>query len=118
MSGRPASNQTSLGLFVAPYAIRTDRFFARSGDDVVIGGDVHLSGHTVEAGVVKTSTVKLGNGATIGLGTVVDINVDVGDRCEVAARSLIPKHARLEAGAVYAGTPVHCIDGKDRKHSA
>ena len=29
------------------------------GDDVVIGGAVHLSGHTVEAGVVKTARVEL-----------------------------------------------------------
>jgi hypothetical protein len=31
------------------------------GDDVVIGGAVHLSGHTVEAGVVKTARIRLGN---------------------------------------------------------
>ena len=29
------------------------------GDDVVIGGAVHQSGHTVEAGVVKTARVRL-----------------------------------------------------------
>ena len=38
------------------------------GDDVVIGDGVHLSGHTVEAGVVKTARVRLGNRVTIGLG--------------------------------------------------
>jgi hypothetical protein len=30
------------------------------GDDVVIGGGVHLSGHTVEAGIVKTARIRLG----------------------------------------------------------
>jgi len=80
------------------------------GSDVVIGSDVHLSGHTVEAGVVKTAPVRLGNGVTIGLGSVVDIGVVVGDGCQVAAKSVVPKHAHLEAGAVYAGTPAHRID--------
>ena len=89
------------------------------GDDVVIGGDVHLSGHTVEAGVVKTAPVRLGNGVTIGLGSVVGIGVEVDDGCQVAAQSLVPKHARLEASAVYAGTPVSRIDrGEDRKRPA
>ena len=48
------------------------------GDDVVIGGGVHLSGHTVEAGVVKTAPVRLGNKVTIGLGSVVEIGVEIG----------------------------------------
>jgi hypothetical protein len=36
------------------------------GDDVVIGDEVHLSGHTVEGGVVKTAPLCLGNNVTIG----------------------------------------------------
>jgi acetyltransferase-like isoleucine patch superfamily enzyme len=74
-------------------------------DNVVIGGDVHLSGHTVEAGIVKTAGVRLGRGVTIGLGSVIDIDVEVSDNCQVGALSLVPKHSRLEAGAVYAGIP-------------
>jgi len=76
------------------------------GDDVVIGADVHISGHTVEGGVVKTAGVRLGRNVTIGLGTVIDIGVDVGPDCQVGALSFVPKHTHLEAGAVYAGIPV------------
>jgi hypothetical protein len=32
------------------------------GDDVVIGADVHRSGHTVEAAVVRTAGVRLESG--------------------------------------------------------
>lgn len=78
-------------------------------DDVVIGGDVHLSGHTVEGGVVKTAAVRLGRHVTIGLGSVVDIGVEVGPGCQVGALSLVPKHTTLEGGAVYAGVPVRRI---------
>ena len=75
------------------------------GDDVVIGAEAHISGHTVEAGTVKTAAVRLGNRVTIGLGSVVDIGVEAGDDCQIGALSLVPKHSRLAPGAVYAGIP-------------
>jgi acetyltransferase-like isoleucine patch superfamily enzyme len=75
------------------------------GNDVVIGGAVHLSGHTVEAGVVKTARVRLGNNVTIGLGSVIEIGVDIGSAVQVGALSFVPKYATLKGGVVYAGTP-------------
>ncbi len=76
------------------------------GDDVVIGSDVHVSGHTVEGGLVKTAPVRLGDRVTIGLGTVVNIDVEAGPDCQIGALSLVPKHSRLDGGAVYVGIPV------------
>lgn len=75
------------------------------GDGVVIGADVHVSGHTVENGVVKTAPVTLGRNVTIGLCSIVDIGVEIGDNAQVGAMSLVPKHTRLEGGHVYAGVP-------------
>lgn len=75
------------------------------GDDVVIGGGVHMSGHTVEAGVVKTARVRLGNNVTIGLGSVIAIGVEVGSNAQIGALSFVPKYARLPGGVVYAGAP-------------
>ena len=78
-------------------------------DDVVIGADVHISGHAVEAGTVKTAGVRLGRHVTIGLGSVIDIGVDAGPDCQIGALSLVPKHTKLEGGSVYAGIPVRRI---------
>jgi acetyltransferase-like isoleucine patch superfamily enzyme len=75
------------------------------GDDVVIGADVHMSGHTVENGVVKTARVRVGSNVTIGLGSAIDIDVDIGDGCQIGAFTLVPKHSRLEPHAVYVGIP-------------
>ena len=75
------------------------------GDDVVIGGGVHLSGHTVEDGVVKTAGVRLGNNVTIGLGSVIEIGVEIGSNSQVGALSFVPKYAKLKGGVVYAGSP-------------
>jgi acetyltransferase-like isoleucine patch superfamily enzyme len=88
----------------------SDHNLLEFGDEVVIGSEVHLSGHTVEAGVVKTARVRLGREVTIGLGSVIDIGVTVGDGCQVGALSLVPKHTILEPGGVYAGIPVRRLE--------
>jgi acetyltransferase-like isoleucine patch superfamily enzyme len=80
------------------------------GDGVVIGEGVHLSGHTVEGGVVKTGRVRLARGVTVGLGSMVGIGVEAGERCQIGALSVVPKYTRLEGGVIYAGVPVRQID--------
>jgi acetyltransferase-like isoleucine patch superfamily enzyme len=82
------------------------------GDDVVIGADVHISGHTVEGGMVKTGRVRVGSNVTIGLGSAIDIDVDVGDGCQIGAFTLVPKHARLEPNAIYVGIPARKLSDR------
>lgn len=88
----------------------TDHNLLEFGDDVVIGGDAHVSGHTVENGFVKTARVHLGCGVTVGVGSVIGIGVEAGDGCQIGALSLVPKFAKLRAHTVYAGIPVREID--------
>jgi acetyltransferase-like isoleucine patch superfamily enzyme len=88
----------------------TDHNLLEFGDDVVIGSEVHLSGHTVEGGVVKTARVRLGAGVTVGVSTIVEIGVEAGPGCQIGALSFVPKYAKLEAGKIYAGSPVHLIE--------
>ncbi len=97
------------GVFVNSMSI-SDHSLLEFGDDVVIGESVHLSGHTVEGGVVKTGRVRLGRGVTVGLGSIVGIGVVAGDRCQIGALSVVPKHTVLDAGAVYVGVPVRRLD--------
>jgi serine acetyltransferase len=79
------------------------------GDGVVIGADVHVSGHTVEGGIVKTAPVRLGRNVMIGLCSVVEIGAEIGDDAQVGAMSFVPKHARLEGGHAYAGVPARLL---------
>ena len=76
-------------------------------DDVVIGAGVHLSGHTVEGGWVKTGRVCLGRGVTVGLDSIVEIDVDIAAGCLVGAMSFVPKHTRLTEPGTYVGVPAH-----------
>ncbi len=91
----------------------SDHNLLEFGDDVVIGDDVHISGHTVEHGMVKTGRVRLGRRVTIGLSSVVDIDVDIGPRTQIGALSLVPKHTTLDADAVYVGIPVRRLDASE-----
>ena len=75
------------------------------GDGVVIGAGVHLSGHTVEAGVVKTARVRIGDRVTIGLGSVIEIGAEIGADAQIGALSFVPKGARLQGGLTYVGAP-------------
>jgi acetyltransferase-like isoleucine patch superfamily enzyme len=79
------------------------------GDRVIIGGDVHLSGHTVERGVVRTARVRLGDHVTVGIGTIVNIGVKAGPWCQIGALSFVPKFSRLDGHATYVGAPVRKI---------
>lgn len=101
--------QIGRGVYINSLSI-SDHNLLMMGDGVVIGESVHLSGHTVEGGVVKTGHVRLGAGVTVGLGSTVGIGVDAGDHCQIGALSVVPKNTRLEAGAIYAGVPVRKID--------
>jgi acetyltransferase-like isoleucine patch superfamily enzyme len=97
------------GVYINSLAVN-DHNMLDFDDHVVIGDDVHLSGHTVERGFVKTATVRLGRNCTIGLGSVVGIGVTAGAGCQVGALSLVPKFTHLEANTTYVGTPVRKLD--------
>jgi acetyltransferase-like isoleucine patch superfamily enzyme len=96
------------GVYINSLSI-SDHNMLEFGDGVVIGESVHLSGHTVEGGLVKTGYVRLGKGVTVGLGSMVGIGVEAGDKCQIGALSVVPKHTKLDAGAIYAGVPVRRI---------
>lgn len=96
-------------VYVNSYKL-ADHNLLEFGDDVVIGADVHLSGHVVESGIVKTAPVRLGRGVTIGVGSVIGIGVVVEQDTQVGALSVVPKHRHLEAHALYGGVPVRRLD--------
>ncbi len=80
------------------------------GDEVVIGSGVHLSGHTVERGMVRLAPIVLGSGTVVGVGSQVGIGVTTGVGTQIGALSVVPKHETLEAGRVYAGIPARPVD--------
>ncbi len=97
------------GVYINSLSI-SDHNMLTFGDGVVIGESVHLSGHTVEGGVLKTGHVRLGPFVTVGLGSVVGIGVDAGEQCQIGALSVVTKYSKLDGGAVYAGAPAKRLE--------
>lgn len=90
----------------------TDHCLLEFGDDVVIGAGVHLSGHTVERGVVRTAPVRIGAGSTIGVNAHVEIGVVIGPHCQIGSLSMVPKFSHLDGPATYVGVPARPIEPK------
>lgn len=91
----------------------TDHCLLEFGDDVVIGGGAHLSGHTVERGLFKTAPVRLARGVTVGVGANVEIGVEAGPECQIGALSAVPKFRKLDGHSSYAGIPARKIISRD-----
>lgn len=99
------------GVYVNTLAA-SDHNLLEFGPGTVIGSDVHIAGHTVERGFVKTRAVRVGPNVTIGVGSVVMMGATIGGGCHVGALSFVPKGARLDGGMSYAGIPVHPIGSR------
>ncbi|MGI9614391.1 MAG: hypothetical protein ACR2QO_15880 [Acidimicrobiales bacterium] len=87
----------------------TDHCLLRFGDNVVIGAGAHLSGHTAEGGAIKTGTIELGAGTTVGLNSIVGIGVTTGPDCQIGALSFVGKNSKLAGSTTYAGVPATAI---------
>ncbi len=79
------------------------------GDEVVVGAGVHLSGHTVERGMLRLAPVTLGARTTIGLGTHIGIGVTTGEGTQIASMAVVPKFSELAANTTYVGIPARPI---------
>lgn len=62
--------------------------------------------HSFEDRVLKIDHVRVGKGATLGVGAVMFYGADVGDGASVAPHSVVMKHEHLPQGRTYAGVPV------------
>lgn len=88
----------------------TDHCLLELGDDVVIGSGVHMSGHTVEHGVVKTAPVRIGAGSTVGINAHVEIGADIGPGCQIGSLAMVPKYSVLRGPGVFVGVPARRVE--------
>jgi len=91
----------------------TDHCLLEFGDGVVIGAGAHLSGHTVERGVVLTAPVRLGAGTVVGVNCHVEIDVETGPGCQIGSLAMVPKGSRLEGHSTWVGVPVRRLAARE-----
>jgi acetyltransferase-like isoleucine patch superfamily enzyme len=75
------------------------------GNDVVIGGGVHLFAHYGGAGHLVIAPVTIGDRVTIGLGATVMGDVIIGADATVLPHSVLLPGSRVAAGETWGGVP-------------
>lgn len=81
-------------------------------DDVVIGGGAVIVCHVAEGGRLKLKRVKVGRGATVGMGSLVMPGVEIGEGALIGAHSVVLTNKKIPARTIWVGVPVRPV----RKH--
>ena len=79
------------------------------GDDVVIGGSVHLFAHYGGGGHLSIVPVRIGHRVTIGQKSMVMGDVQIGDDAVVLPHSVLLPGSRVGAGETWGGVPARPI---------
>ncbi len=83
----------------------SDPCLIRLGDDVVIGGAVHLFAHYGGGGHLTIAPVEIGDRTTIGLGVTVMGDVIVGADATILPHSVLLPGSRVGDGETWGGVP-------------
>lgn len=75
------------------------------GNNVLIGGGVALICHGSERGFIRLSPTKVGNNVSVGLGSVIMPDCEIGDGASVAPCSFLPKGTKIPPRGVWGGNP-------------
>ena len=76
------------------------------GDDAALNEDCGPQTHLFEDRVMKVGSVKIGARSSIGAGTIVLYDTEIGADCKIDALSLVMKGERLATGTDWTGSPV------------
>ena len=75
-------------------------------DDAALNADCGPQTHLFEDRVMKVGSVKIGARASIGAGTIILYDSELGDDTNIEALSLVMKGERLSPGTDWTGSPV------------
>ncbi len=83
----------------------TERTLSTVGDDCTFNMGSRLQAHSQEDGTFKSDHVRLGDGVTLGVGSLVHYGVTMGDGAELAADSFLLKGEQVPPRARWGGNP-------------
>jgi non-ribosomal peptide synthetase-like protein len=78
---------------------------ASVGDESVVNSDATIQTHLFEDRVMKVSSIKLGRGCSVGTGSLVLYDSEIGDGAVLGSCSLLLKGESLPAGTRWEGIP-------------
>ena len=73
------------------------------GNNVVIGGNATVIGHSLGKDGLKLKKVKIGKNVIIGLNAVVFPGVEIGENSIIAAGAIVPKDTHIPANTTFFG---------------
>jgi non-ribosomal peptide synthetase-like protein len=82
-----------------------DKTLVEVGDYTTLNEGCVIQGHSLEEGVFKCDTVKVGNGCSIGCGAFVHYGVTIGDNVVLEPDSFLMKGEIVDAGTTWLGNP-------------
>ena len=86
------------------------------GDDVVIGGSVHLFAHYGGGGHLTVAPVVIGDRVTIGQKATVMGDVEIGADATILPHSVLLPGSRVGAGETWGGVPARRITREEMEH--
>jgi acetyltransferase-like isoleucine patch superfamily enzyme len=86
------------------------------GDDVVIGGSVHLFAHFGGGGHLTIAPVVIGDRVTIGEKATVMGDVEIGANATILPHSVLLPGSRVGAGEIWGGVPARKISREEMEH--
>jgi len=86
-----------------------DKTLLEVGDYVTLNESSLLQGHSLEDGVFKADTVRIGAGCTIGTGALVHYGVSMGDNVVLDPDSFLMKGESPDAGSKWRGNPARAV---------
>ena len=87
----------------------TERTLTEIGDGANLNEGSVLQAHSLEEGVFKSDTVKVGNGSTLGPGAFVHYGVTMGENVVLDADSFLMKGEVLDDNTVWRGNPAKLV---------
>src|SRR3989338_6058089 len=84
------------------------------GENVLIGGGVALICHASDRGFLRLAPTRIGNNVSIGLGSVIMPDCEIGDGASITPCSYLPKGTKIPSKGVWGGNPVRDLRAEKR----
>ena len=84
------------------------------GDNVLIGGGVALICHASERGFLRLAPTRIGNNVSVGIGSVIFPDCEIGDGATIAPCSLLPKGTKVPPKGLWGGNPAKDLRAERR----
>ena len=91
----------------------SDPSFIELGDDVTLGGSVRIFAHYGGGGNLVIAPIKIHDRATLGAGSFVMGDVEIGEGAVILPHSVLLPGARVPAEETWGGVPAQPIDRSD-----